>query len=250
MTEKVFKTILIDDEIQAMEELEKLLADHPFIQIVEKVGDPEQALAKITLHKPDLLFLDIRMPGKTGFEIASEILQGGLRPDIIFVTAYDQFAIRAIRHAAFDFLLKPVSREELEIALARFREKTEQTEKEKRYHALVEDTVNRPRVKLSTTGGFTLVRPEDIVYIEADWNYAEIHFEKEKSEMVTMNIGKVVEMLPKNDFFRISRSIVINLAYLTRVSRKKREALLIRDRVEYRFKIPLLNIRKLEQFLE
>jgi two-component system LytT family response regulator len=86
--------------------------------------------------------------------------------------------------------------------------------------------------------------------IRADWNYSELFFGGGKSELATMNIGSLEESLPKNDFFRISRSLIINVNYLTKVNRKKRLAVLVKDGQEYSFPIPLLNIRKLERFLE
>jgi len=200
--------------------------------------------------KPDLLFLDIQMPGKSGFEIAKELHDAGNPPPIIFVTGFDNYAIAAIRHAAFDFLVKPVQAAELEHALERFRNALPKHDPVDQIRKLVERTLSRPRIKISAAGGFTLINTDDIVYIRADWNYSELFFGGEKSALATMNIGAIMETLPESSFFRISRSLIINVNYLTKVSRRKREAILVKDGQEYRFPIPLLNIRKLERFLE
>jgi two-component system LytT family response regulator len=249
MNERQLRAIIIDDEESSINNLETLLKHFLQVQIIDKSTDPEKALGKILLQKPDLLFIDIQMPDKTGFEIVSEVYRSGLRPDVIFVTAYDKFAITAIRYAAFDYLLKPVNKEELKDALERLLAKTSESDKEEQIKMLIEKT-SRHKIKFSNAGGFILIKPEDIIYIEADWNYSEIYFSKDKKEVVTMNLGSVVELLPKEDFYRINRSVIINVNYLTRVIRKKLTAVLIKDGQEYIFKIPILKIRSLERFLE
>jgi two-component system LytT family response regulator len=244
------RCFIIDDEPRASANLEALLKDHPEIRILGILHDSSIAVDAILREKPDLLFLDIQMPGKSGFEIASELLESDIFPSIIFVTAFDRFAIEAIRHAAFDFLVKPVNPEELNQAIRRFHDSAPKSSPVDQLTRLIERTLARPKLKISTAGGFTLIDPAEIVYIQADWNYSEIFLGKEKCELATLNIGAIEEALPKTNFYRINRSVIINVNYLTKVSRKKREATLIKDGQEFNFPIPLLNIRKLERFLE
>jgi len=227
-----------------------LLKEHPGIKVVSRETNATKALDVIENYKPDLVFLDIHMPGKSGFEIVSEMCRGGTKPEIIFVTAFDKYAIEAIRHAAFDYILKPVKQEELKAAIDRLFQKRLQQDREQEIKRLLERTVNKGKLKISTTGGFTLIDPAEILYIQADWNYAEIFFDGEQNELVTINIGTLEEMLPALDFYRINRSTLINVTYLVKVSRKKRIAYLMKNGKEYSFKIPILNIRKLERFLE
>ena len=247
---KLIRTIIIDDEPGAVENLGTLLNAHPEIRIVGKITDTGKAVRTILDERPDLLFLDIQMPGKTGFEIVRELTETECCPAIIFVTAFDRYAIDAIRHAAFDFLLKPVNPEELSRAIDRLHSSPAGMYNREQFTSLIEQALSRPKIKISTAGGFTLINPSDVIYIQADWNYSELFFNREKSEMTTMNIGSLDEVLPKKDFFRISRSLIINVAYLVKVSRRKRQVLLVKDGQEYIFPIPLLNIRKLESFLE
>ncbi len=252
------RAVIIDDEINAIRTLEKVLKEIPGIEIAGEACDPATAGEIVADIKPDILFLDIQMPGKNGFEIAREIQKAGLSPEIIFVTAFDQFAIEAIRNAAFDYILKPVNPAELNAAITRFRErklnraadKTGEQSISARLDALVSRLPAQGKLKFSTGSGFIMVNPDDIVYIEADWNYSEIYYNDEKHEMITTNIGSIEKILPAQGFYRISRSVIINLSYLNRVNRKKRIAFLTKDGKEYTFKIPLLNIRKMERFLE
>ena len=251
------RCILIDDEVPAIRNLEKLLADIPEIEIVDTIPLPEKALAQIRKKKPDLLFLDIQMPGIDGFSLAKKLKENSLFPGIIFVTGHDEFAIQAIRHSAFDFLPKPVDQSDLKEAIHRFQlEKKEKSipEQESQFTRQIETLLARvsgqQKLKFSTTSGFILIDPDDILYLQADWNYTELHYNSSKKELITQNLGLVETVLPSAGFFRISRSIIINTAYLTKVNRKKRSAVLIKEGQEYSFKIPLLNIRKLERFLE
>lgn len=245
----MIRALIIDDEIQAINNLETLLASHPQVRILEKITDSQRGPKAVAEFKPDLLFLDVQMPGKDGFEVVRLLHEMQLRPDIIFVTAFNSYAIQAIRHAAFDFLLKPVDPAELDATLRRFESRLLQKSDE-RYHSLLETIPPHGKIKFTNGNGFILVRPEDIIYITADWNYAEIFQSDEKSEMVTTNLGAIEKIIPSSIFYRVNRSTIINLAYLTRINRRKRTALLIKDGKEYTFKIPLLNIRKMERFLE
>ncbi len=250
MVTPTLNTIIIDDEPGAAADLAQLVRSLPGVALQAVINDPAKAVETVGELAPDAIFLDIQMPGKNGLEIARELHEAGDPPAIIFVTAFDSYAISAIRHAAFDFLVKPVDPGELREAIDRLIKQPRRSGPDDRIARLLERTLLRPRIKISTAGGFTLINPADVIYIRADWNYSEFFLGDGKSELATQNIGSVEDLLPPNEFHRISRSVIINAGYLTKVSRKKREALLVKDGKEYRFPIPLLNIRKLEKFLE
>ncbi|MCP5063783.1 MAG: response regulator [Ignavibacteriae bacterium] len=112
--------ILIDDETEALDRLESLLIKFDFINILAKINTPEEAVPKIINLKPNLVFIDVEMPRKTGFDIIKEVREQNLNPRFIFVTGYNQYAIKALRAEVFDFLLKPVDLDELKEALDRF----------------------------------------------------------------------------------------------------------------------------------
>jgi two-component system, LytTR family, response regulator len=250
MAEDFIQIIIVDDEQDALTNLQHLLESFSQVQILAKISNPETAVAKISELKPDIIFLDIEMPIKSGFAILCDLYQSDIKPEAIFVTAFDKYAIEAIRHAAFDFLVKPVNMEDLKNAIDRYSKKKKETNKDGQIKRLL-DSLNKPdKIKINTTGGFTLIRPEDIIYIEADWNYSDIYFGRENIQIVTTNIGELQFLLPMIDFFRLTRSIIINVKYLTKVNRKKRLAILIKEGEEYCFKVPLLNIRKLERFFD
>ncbi|MFO7368692.1 MAG: LytTR family DNA-binding domain-containing protein [Bacteroidales bacterium] len=245
---EVLKCIIVDDEKHAARRLETLLNKNPRLTILARISDPRLAVGKILQLKPDLLFLDIQMPVMSGFEVLQAIYQAQVKPAVIFVTAFDEFAIQAIRSSAFDYLLKPVDETELFTAVERMLATYKQKEQHEHYQKLI-GQVTTKKLRFNTTGGFMLVNPDDIVYIQADWNYSEIHVSKDKHEVVTMNIGAVEEILPAGQFARISRSVIINLAYLEKVQRARRLCTLRKDEVAYEFKIPILRIRYLESLV-
>lgn len=243
--------MIIDDDSDAIDSLLELLKEYKTVQIAGTLNNPILATSSVQKLKPDLIFHDIQMPGKDGFEVLRDLLKEGIQTEVIFVTAYDRFAIDAIRFSALDYLLKPVSPFDLQNALFRFLDKAKRPEPSASLHALLEKTIlHANKLKFNTHSGFFMLSPEDIVYIQADWNYSEIFLGEKKSELITINIGKLEEMLPKHLFCRISRSIIINVSWLVRVNRRKRLAILEKDGIEFSFKIPILNIRKIENFID
>jgi len=251
------RSIIIDDEIQAINNLETILADIPGIEVIGRATESGKAVELIISENPDLVFLDIQMPGMDGFGIARALKEKKVAAGIIFVTAFDEFAIEAIRHSAFDYLLKPLDKKELQPALERFSEEMKAhtvngwNEKiTQQLETLLLKTNTAHKVKFSTASGFLMIDPKEILYIQADWNYSEIHFDGEQHELVTQNLGSIEKKLPLSMFCRINRSVLINTRFLSKVSRKKRTLILIKDSREYPFRISLLNIRKLERILE
>lgn len=242
--------MLVDDEPDATRELMKGLSAFREIEVISHFNDPVQAVKEIIKAPPEVLFLDVQMPGMTGFDVVEFLDQVGVHPVAIFVTAFDKYAIEAIHHAAFDYLQKPVEKDELARVVNRLKNTPVETDNREMFKTLLEKVNPKKRIKLSTTGGFVLVNTSDILYVEADWNYSDIHFDETSKHMVTINIGALEKMLPETDFCRISRSIIVNVNFLTKVNRLKRTAFLQKDGKEYTFKIPLLNIRKLEARLD
>ncbi|HLO58765.1 MAG TPA: LytTR family DNA-binding domain-containing protein [Bacteroidales bacterium] len=240
--------VIVDDEQQATSMMTKLLSAHSYLKIADVVNDSKQALVSILHHKPDLVFMDIQMPGMDGFEITEALSHTSERPFIIYVTAYDKFAIKAIKASAFDYLLKPVNETDLALTMERFMEQYLIKQHKVEYTVLLEQALGK-KIKFNTSGGFILINPHDILFIKADWNYCEIYTGNEKPELITMNIGSFEETLPKSCFARINRSTIINLAYLERVNRLKRICILKKDNKKYEFKIPILRIRELEKWL-
>lgn len=214
------RTIIIDDEQDGRDVLQNLLAFIPEIELIAIVNDADSGLDAIQNMLPDLVFLDIRMPRKSGLEMMIELAEKQINTTIVFVTAYDKFAIQAIKLAAFDYLLKPVDLDELKRVIQRFDAEKQVVEFGEKILLLMEKLNHGVKIRLNTRTGFTLIDPIDIVYLQAEGKYTEIIFSQNRKELITQQLGTLVEVLPKGRFFQTSRSNLINLAYLRKVDRK------------------------------
>ena len=249
LIEPTARVVIVDDELHAITGLKSILSQDARIDVIAGISKPQDAVTFIIENKPDLVFLDIQMPGMNGFDVIKNIHAEGVEPAIIFITAYDRFAIDAIKHSAIDYLLKPVDTKELSKSLDkyfRFVSKEQQTAK---YMRLLESVNPNRKVKFTTSGGFLVVNMNDILFIQADWNYAKVYLSKEHSETLTMNLGAVEKILPATSFMRINRSVIVNLNHLHRVKRIARKCILEKNGEKLEFSIPVARIKQLEKML-
>ena len=219
--EEPIRILLVDDEPEAIELLTYMLAGKKEVRIVGAAGTVDQALQLMQQEQPHLVLLDIQMPEKDGFTFIEEAHRTGQAPGIIFVTAFEHYAIQAIRNSVFDYILKPVHQNELNSAIERFRTRRRNMQQHD-LQMLVDALQGRgpSRIKLNTRSGYVLIDPEDIVYCQAGGTYTHLHLSRGHSEIITQNLGAIEEILVGNAFFRASRSYILNLNYLTRVDRK------------------------------
>ena len=201
------RALIIDDERLARKELVKLLEDFPEIEILGEAANADEAYELINQLNPDLLFLDIQMPGKTGFELL-EMLDAV--PKVIFTTAYDEYALKAFEVNALDYLLKPIQMERLQDSLSKLQpaEEVYQVQEGVEKKLGLEDQVF---VKDGDKCWF--VRLSDIRYFESDGNYIKVFFENFKP-MIHKSLNALDEKLNNRDFFRASRKHIINLSWV------------------------------------
>ena len=200
------KAIIIDDERLARKELTSLLEKHKEIEIVAEAANADEALELINEHQPDLLFLDIQMPGKTGFELL-ELLDSV--PKVIFTTAYDEYALKAFEVNALDYLQKPIQPERLEESIAKLKsqEKTSTDAKPEKKLGLNDQVFVKDGDKC------WFVSLGEIRYFESDGNYIKVFFDKNRP-MIHKSLNALDEKLDERSFFRASRKHIINLSWL------------------------------------
>lgn len=203
------KAIIIDDEPLSCELLAlKLKKNFPEIQLLASFTSPKTALMAYKELQPDLVFLDIQMPVLDGFEWLQAISH--IDFSVIFITAYDEYAIKAIRFNALDYLLKPVAIEELQAAIARFKAIKPDQHQKKLQHLLQQ--LNQPSaIALHTADSVTYVQFADIVYLQADGAYTKVFLTHQSPMLVSKNIGDFEAILPANQFFRTHQSYMVNL---------------------------------------
>lgn len=216
----MLNTIIVDDEEFARSSLYFLLQENcEQIHISGIAKSVAEARLLLTQHQVDLIFLDIAMPGENGFELIPDAQQS--KSHVIFTTAYDQYALRAIKANALDYLLKPIDIDELKIAV----------DKADKYISLNKQELNRNeglqnlavslaekngirKISLPNGQGYSLISIEDIIHIEADSNYSIFHLSNKDTITVSKVLKEYEEILPENQFVRIHKSSIVNLNYV------------------------------------
>lgn len=219
MSKDHISILIVDDEPEARDLLSMLLARLAGVEVVATADGVDEAYELIVSQRPDLVLLDIQMPVKNGFELVKMVHEKNLETGFIFVTAFDEFAIEAIRVSAFDYLLKPVDRDDLLDSIERFRVQQKQGSLQQ-LGLMLEELNHKSKIKVNTRSGFILIDPRDVLHCMASGNYTEVHLVNNRVEIVTCNLGTFAVQLPGRSFFRISRSGIINLNYLSRVDNK------------------------------
>lgn len=217
VTNKV-KAIIIEDEKEDMFLMTNLLKSHQEIEIIATANDIENGIKVVSLHLPDLIFLDINLYGRFSFEILDAINEMSLNPKIIFTTAYDNYMNKAFKYAAFDYLLKPIDRQELKETIERFVKNRDKTDLKKSYDKFKEV---RKKLIFNTTEGFEIIDPSAIVYLATvkGQSYTELFMNSGKVVVITKGIGEVEPLLEAACFFKIHRSYILNLNYLVKINR-------------------------------
>ncbi len=214
----MISTIIIDDEAKGRVALrEKILAYCPQIEILAEAANGQEALLLIQHHKPQLVFLDIEMPRMNGFEMLNELPEKNFH--IIFTTAYDQYAIKAIKYAAFDYLLKPIDIEELKTAVEKIDIK--QTVQTKHQADLLQQNIQHPKKQFNKLAipaleGLFFYDINDIIHLEANSNYTNIYFNNNQKIIASKTLKEFEELLPLAVFFRTHHSHIINLNFIKR----------------------------------
>ena len=245
--EDLLKILVVDDEPEARELLKYMVQECSGVSVVGVAGNVDEAISFVNSERPQLVLLDIQMPEKDGFHFI-ELVQGSAHtPGIIFVTAFEHYAIQAIRNSVFDYILKPVHLEELKNAIDRFKSRNQTIHKQD-IHQLIEALKNQGpvKIKLNTRSGYILIDPAEVVYCKADGNYTHLQLTTGIREITTQNLGSIQEMLEDRTFFRASRSYLLNLKYLTRVDRKSCNCMLEYADESCAIKIPSQKVRLLE----
>lgn len=214
----MIRAFAVDDEPAAISTLSLMLKKYvPEISDLQTTCRPQDAISLIELYKPELLFLDIQMPVFTGFELLKQL--NHIDFEIIFTTAYDQYAIEAIRFSALDYLLKPIDAEELKISVSRFlqsRAKAAKGKKEQYQNLLHNIRSPQPdfRLAISSSDGMFFFNPSQIIRLEAESNYTRFFFTDKKPLIVAKTLGEYEELLAPHGFLRTHRTHLVNRFYV------------------------------------
>ena len=222
------KALIVDDERLARKELTSLLSEYKNIDIIGEAANADEAIDLIEEKKPDILFLDIQMPGKTGFELLEELDKA---PRVIFTTAYDEFALKAFEFNALDYLLKPIHNDRLKECITKLT--TEFKEKSDIPGEIKLGLDDRVFVKDGERCWF--VKLSDVRLFESDGNYIKVYFENNRP-MIHKSLNALDKKLDERSFFRASRKHIINLSWVEGIESWFNGGLLVRlkggDKIE------------------
>lgn len=204
------KTLIIDDERLAREELKRLLIKHPSVLVVGEAANMHEALDFIERHAPDLIFLDVQMPGGSGFDLLAAL---DITPTVIFTTAYDHYALRAFDVSALDYLLKPIEPERLAQAILKLPTSAQLELK------IETEAPHTPEGKVFIKDGERcwFVALEDIVLFESEGNYTRVFFEQNRPLMLR-SLNQLEAKLDPAKFMRISRRQIVNLGFVENIA--------------------------------
>ncbi|CAM1349105.1 MULTISPECIES: LytR/AlgR family response regulator transcription factor [Tenacibaculum] len=229
------QAVIVDDELNARENLRYLLnAFCKEVEIVSEVANVDEATVAINKHKPQLVFLDIEMPRKNGFQLLDEFSEIDFQ--IIFITAYDMYAIKAFEVAAIDYLLKPIDIERLQEAVKKVKKSIKNTEFSKaNLNVLKENKKALQKIAIPYKTDYVILDIDNVLCIEADRMYSVVYTKNNKKYMVAKKLSYYENLLcNKKDFVRLHRSWIVNINKIEVYSKKEKEVTLESD-----FKVPV-----------
>ena len=203
------KTFIVDDERLARSELKRLLKNFSAIEIIGEAANPDEAIKQIETSRPDLLFLDIQMPGRNGFELLESLIY---TPKVIFTTAFDEYALKAFEFNALDYLLKPVEEKRLAAAIGKV-ENQGREEEEKNRELKTSPLSEADQIFVKDGERCWFVKLRDVRLLESEGNYTRLYFDKHKP-LILRSLNYLEARLDEKFFFRANRKHIINLRWV------------------------------------
>jgi len=247
----MIKALLVDDEVNNLESLQFLLHnDCEGIEVVGKANNAGQARNWLEHYTADVIFLDINMPGENGFQFLSSLVTQNFK--VVFVTAYEEYAIQAIKASALDYILKPVNIVELKAAVEKVKRSLSSPVLAEQNQRLMEyflQTVNKKitpkKIALPQLSGISFIEVDDIVSLQGDGNYTVIHLNSMQKLVITKTLKDFEELLDQTQFARIHKSYIVNLKYIKEYSTTDGGIVKMTDGNQWS-----ISRRQLESFLE
>lgn len=229
--DKQLSVLIVDDEQDARDILRYFLQEIPSIERIEEASNSDEALFKYLEMNPDIVFLDIVMPGRDGAELIQLFKGKDPNCNIIIVSSYRDSAIMAIQNGIYDFILKPVDFSLLQEKVEKFQADMQVSIENKIQQAL-NNVEKVPKLRISSTNNHILIDPTEILYIEADGAYSTLVMQNGSKELANTYLGKLEKILSEQNFFRLSRSTLINLDKLSQVNKTDSTCTLLGTNIE------------------
>ena len=218
MDESIFKVLIVDDEPEARNLLRALLSSVNSVRVVGEAENAEQALYQLVDHYPNLIFMDINMPGKSGMELVQLIRKANIDIPVVFISAYEEYAIDSIRNGVFDFLLKPVDRMELSKIVNKYI-RLNKKDLPSRIMEMIKSIKEETKIRINSKNSYILINPKEIAYCALENRYTNIYLVNGKVEISTSPLTQIEAKLKGHNFFRLNRSLLINQDYIHSINK-------------------------------
>jgi two-component system LytT family response regulator len=229
MSTTIINTIIVDDDATARQSLKKIIEENfPQVSIVAEAGDVPNAVKLIHAHKPDLVFLDIDMPGHTGLELPDFFDKSQINFKIVFITAFTEYALNAFELSAIDYILKPAGKDQIERALQKITPQSAQ-----QLNVLKDNLSDGSRkIALQTSEGLLFIPINEILYLKADGSYTYLHLENNTKHTFSKRLSEFAALEKTGLFMRIHRSHIINLNRIKKIEKGQIAQLTMDDNTE------------------
>ena len=241
-------TAIVIAETYSFDIIDGFIDKHPNLSIAGNCTDFDKALRLFSKTRPDIVFFNIFLNGANPFDLIKKFFERKPRPYIVIISENENHLMPALKAGVFDYLLKPLTEEELGQTINNIEKHYSQSNIENRISLLEQKILGQQKISFTARSGRLFINPNDIYYIEADCNYSDIYFSKNRREVISMNIGAIEQLLPP-EFIRINRSIIINANWLTRISSCNRECILEKDSEKVQFSVPEKRVSHLRRIL-
>lgn len=223
------RVIIIDDESKSRSALKNLLARYCVdVTVVSEAEGVKSGIEEIVKHQPDLIFLDIQLKDGTGFDLLKQAENGNFK--IIFTTAYNEFAVKAFKFSAIDYLLKPINGKELAVAVEKTRQMVKKEDMGVKMNLLLSNNSSaEKRIILKTADSIYITNINDIVRCEADGNYTDIYLSDGKKILISKSLKEFDDLFSDQGFFRVHSAHLINLSYMERVKKTRGGEIFMKD---------------------
>jgi len=242
------KAIIIDDEPGNIATLTKMVAEYcTDVELLATANDIHQAEKLIHQHQPNLIFLDIEMPHGNGFDLLNNLAP--IKFEVVFVTAFNAYAIQAFKYSAVDYILKPVSINDLKNAVIKVKSRLEKHQFNQRIDSLLSnlktESSGRKKIGIPTLDGIVFEQIDDIMYLQGESSYTTIFLKNKRKEIASKHLGELEELLPQKLFCRIHKSYLININYIKKYVKGRGGNVIMEDGTSIE-----VSVRKKDEFLK